>query len=445
MKGLNSGKVLLILATSPAGLGHIRVTQALRAGLPDGAKPIFLGLDDPFIQSVHRAVSIHPQLTALMEWIQYGRPQAIFTRYYRQWLYTTGEELYRQLKSLSLRQPKKPEKLLIVATHFGLAHQLSRIKDKLERELQVQILLVVQVTDDSPQYIWYVEGADLLMVPSETTKKELLKYAQVSKLKKTEIAVLPYPVSPGLINKLPADDYQRKVAALDQESRSVIRVAVPVSGAAVGLTYIDELMKRLRFKSEQYQFEVISRSSVYTQLFLTKVSRRKGVRVTADREDEKVVRGYERVYQDKVIHLEVTKPSEQAFKALLRPNRRGGVIMLFSRPVGRQEYDNLAFLSRHRLMPTKEQNEYLYKCFNNRIGPGAMSLNLASYWRGLMLPDEPQLAAEMIEWYRMSGILKRMMASGIRPQELLSHSHELGETGVKRFWEEVADLILSPR
>jgi hypothetical protein len=54
-----------------------------------------------------------------------------------------------------------------VCTHFGLAHKLAAIKEKLQKEKQVRMVLVVFVSDDTFQHIWYIDGADLLVVGSQ--------------------------------------------------------------------------------------------------------------------------------------------------------------------------------------------------------------------------------------------------------------------------------------
>ena len=79
------------------------------------------------------------------------------------------------------------------------------------------------------------------------------------------------------------------------------------------------------------------------------------------KQDREVVDHYDVLLEKKIISLEVTKPSEQAFKGLLGTQSRGGVILLFSQPVGSQEYDNLDFLVRHSLVPSKETNLRLWR------------------------------------------------------------------------------------
>ena len=71
-----------------------------------------------------------------------------------------------------------PKKILVVSTHFGLAHKLAVVKEKLKKEKGVEIILVVLVSDDTFQHIWYVDGADLLVVPSTFIKKKYAAYGE---------------------------------------------------------------------------------------------------------------------------------------------------------------------------------------------------------------------------------------------------------------------------
>jgi hypothetical protein len=57
---LTDRKLLLVLAYSPAGLGHLRVTDALYHGLPETVNPVVLGSQDRSIQSMQRLTSVNP-------------------------------------------------------------------------------------------------------------------------------------------------------------------------------------------------------------------------------------------------------------------------------------------------------------------------------------------------------------------------------------------------
>jgi len=76
---LNQKSVMVIFTYAPAGLGHLRVTDALYHGLPDGVDPIILGSQDSFIRLAHRFTSIHPIARYIFEWAQHGALTEIFT------------------------------------------------------------------------------------------------------------------------------------------------------------------------------------------------------------------------------------------------------------------------------------------------------------------------------------------------------------------------------
>jgi hypothetical protein len=157
------------------------------------------------------------------------------------------------------------------------------------------------------------------------------------------------------------------------------------------------------------------------------------VSVRAFEIDREVVEAYEELYMNDVIGLEVTKPSEQAFKALFTPKQRGGSLLMFSDPVGRQEDDNVRFLRRHRLLPSLEVQEQLNELFatGKKLLVTKEMLLEARRWRGLMLPLEGVIAGVAIQLLRETGIFSAMndFAGFVK-----GHT-ELTSEGVRRMWE----------
>src|SRR5579871_5517363 len=168
--------LVIVFATAPAGLGHLRVTDALYHGLPKEANVVLLGAQDKSISSLYRFISIHPITRQMMEWVQHGYPEELFTLGYRYYLRSQTELLLQQLQTILDERMNVPRSMLIVATHFALAHQLAQIKEYLMKKTSTRIFLAVQVTDDSPQMIWYVQGADAIFVPSDVTRKKLASF-----------------------------------------------------------------------------------------------------------------------------------------------------------------------------------------------------------------------------------------------------------------------------
>src|SRR5262249_21940152 len=149
----------------------------------------------------------------------------------------------------------------------------------------------------------------------------------------------------------------------------------------------------------------------YTQPFLNEMESRPFVTLHTSTTDRDIVEKYEGVYQQTLVALEVTKPSEQAFKALVDPHRRGGSVLLFSHPVGRQEYDNLDFMRRHHLIPTPEEQQQLWDsaAANRAISADSPLLQEALHWRGLRLPDDAVSAARYIAWCLEQKLFAQML------------------------------------
>ncbi|OGY18167.1 MAG: hypothetical protein A2900_05280 [Candidatus Chisholmbacteria bacterium RIFCSPLOWO2_01_FULL_50_28] len=430
--------VMVVLTSSPAGLGHVRVTEALRGGLEEGVRVEVLGLEDQSAQGLHRAASRNVILRAVMEFVQ-NNPlvEESFSELYRERLRRKGKEAYHRLVELVKRRRPKPKVLLIVSTHFGLGYQIAAIKNRLAEEFKLCVVLAVVVTDDSPQKVWGVVGADFLFVPSLTTKESLERYMMRITRIVPEVFVVPYPVSADFCQPLTNKAFADRKLQVNPRFKEPMKIMIPISGAAVQLNYIEEMITTLE-KERIADITVVSRESDYTKRFLSWCGERKSVRVVAEIQDRDVVAGYEKEYANSVFGVEITKPSEQAFKALITPKQRGGVILLFSNPVGRQENDNLAFLVRHDLLPSPADREVLgrYLSTGERRLIDAAFLERAQHWRGLLLPSSGRDAGRAILKLRQCGVLSAMLDfSGY-----MDHP-ELRSDGVRRIWKKLATRV----
>ena len=132
--------------------------------------------------------------------------------------------------------------------------------------------------------------------------------------------------------------------------------------------------------------------------------------ITTGEDDRQVVNLYEELYRDKLIDMEITKPSEQAFKAILKPDQVGGCILMFTTPVGRQEYENLAFLKEAGLVPG---------C------------------RGLLLSNDPLKAAKLVSKCLEEGILEKMSECSMARVD----EQTVSGKGVELFWLKVRELV----
>lgn len=416
---------MLIFTYAPAGLGHLRVIDALVDSRPHNHPYIVLGSHDRFITSAHRFLSTN----FLAKWIftisQYGLLEDFVIAIYRWFLVSTSEKLFLQLRDTILEK-KETDDVFVIATHFGMAHQIGAIKDHLIKETERNIRLIVQVTDDTSQHIWCIKGSDLTFVPSMDTKKELEVYAK-SKNMSIKFEVAPYPLSPTLTGKIAGSNNRNKALTSHDE---VINVAVPISGAVVGLTYVTKLISEVQKKSSRFRFWVIVKKSIYTDMFLMAISKLPNVNLVTGRNDNEMIGLYELLYQDNLIHLEITKPSEQAFKAILPPNLVGGSVLLFSSPVGRQEYENIDFLVRHGLMPR-----------SNYGGSKELDSSTISTPRAIRLSKNPDIAANFIIWGLDSGYFAKMSSTSFKFSDQAVDSGEVGPDGAVKFWKIVQEYF----
>jgi hypothetical protein len=428
-------KVLVVLATAPTGLGHLRVTEALRQGLSEKTRVEVMGVTDRNLSWIHSVTSRDRRLLRVMEAIQdYRWLEKTFSVRYRRWLRTHTQKAEKQLLTLLSQAWPQPETVVVVATHFGLAHQLCELKEVVKRKVGAQLLVAVVVTDDSPQEMWAVVGADVIFVPSNTTREKILSLLLSIGGPMPEVVTAPYPVSLALAEELTQDQFDFRKKQMNGDG---LRLMVPVSGAAVQLDYYRELITGVT--ADGGKVTVVSRESAYTLPFLEWCRTQEGVEVVARVEDMRVVEAYETEHMVTVVGAEATKPSEQAFKALLTPRQRGGSILLLAPPVGRQERDNLAFLRRHRLIPSVDDQALLdsWCLTGNRVVLTDGILMRARHWRGVMLPVDGAQAAIAIKRLLAAGILSAMTDFA----GFIEGHQEINSDGVKRIWERVREMV----
>jgi hypothetical protein len=250
-----------------------------------------------------------------------------------------------------------------------------------------------------------------------------------------------YPISPRLSKPLQRTKVSERYKQIAAHIKSPIHVALPISGAAVGTQFFTSLIENLHQQAAQFIFHVVAKSAPYTKTFLTEMAGRRYVRLYVSDHDREIVEMYEDIYHKNVIAFEVTKPSEQAFKCLLTPKLYGGAILLFSTPVGRQEYDNLYFLRRHNLLPTESENEQLVQLATAGKPLTHKLAEEAVYWRGVRIPDNADLATTTMMWALKESLFVRMMRWQPTPRNDNKHAHELTSNGVSLFWKTVAEFV----
>jgi len=435
---LQKSNLLVILTSSPAGLGHLRVTDALQEGLPQGVQNFVLSSSDPNITYLHRLSSINPILRQIQYLVQYHPLiEQLFTNLYRSQQRGHTKEISNQLISLLNIHHSTPKKVLIITTHFGLAHKIAQVKDRVEKKTKIKLLLYVIVTDDTFQKVWAVDGADYLVVPSKTIKKKYLKYFLRKRLKPPKLIINPYPISPKFIPKIEKTFLERK-KQFSIKSSAPTQLLIPISGAAVQLKFFQKIIPTLCHCSKPFQITVVLKVAPYTHRFQRLLPHLKHLTLATSNTDRGTVDLYqEAFFKSPPPALEITKPSEQAFKVLLEPNQVGGVILLFTNPIGKQEEDNLKFLSRHQLIPNPEEMKFLHQALTQKKADLPQELlEKAQTWRALRLPQHSRQSVLFIENARATGLFSQMLKYQRPPKK-----KSLSCYGVEKLWEKVAENL----
>lgn len=428
---LNLSNSLVIFTTAPTGLGHIRVMNALKDGLPDGVNSEEIGVTSVSASKIHALGSRINFLQEITEFYQTNDfAEKLVSSVYKSYQHAKSAKLVGQFKSLKEKYPKV-KKWIIVATHFAFAHRIEFAKSEMEEMYGVDIYLFVVMTDDSPQRVWAVEHADMIFAPSDSTATEIKKLLGPDS--KAKVYTTSFPVSPRLTQELKKEEFEKLRFQTEPDSSRHLHIEIPVSGAAVQLPYLQTIIHALR--NEKYVFTVVGQETKYSKSFFQNIKKYAHVQALTGTSAKQTVKFYESLfYQPIRPAVEITKPSEQAFKAILKPTQRGGVILLLTAPIGRQEKDNLKFLKRHGLMPDEEVGEVLKsKLLNKRFTEKEMVRikHLASHWRAIELPRNPTSAAKFIIELRKSGILSAMFS--YTPDA----RNELTSNGVNQIWKRI--------
>jgi hypothetical protein len=408
--------------------------DALKDGLPIGIKVEEMGIENIRANKIHSLGSRISILAKISEFYQTNHlAEKLVTFFYTNYLRNKTHEAIQKFSEIHSNHPNK-KVFCVVSTHYALAHAIASVKNFLERQLNIKIFLSTIVTDDSPQRIWAVTGSDLIFVPSKKTQSILSKYLPNSNIIKT----VSFPISPKLNQKLDSGEFQRVSNQLNPEKDADLHIDIPISGAAVQLHYLQKLIINLSLK--KFEFTVVGQESIYSIAFFEKLRKVQKVQLSIGLSARETVNLYESIfYQPNRPAVEITKPSEQTFKALINPSCRGGVILLLTNPVGRQEKDNLDFLTRHQLLPdNNKQNELEEYLLQNKVTDESEKSNwqyLASHWRGIRLPENPNKASIFIERLKETGILYSMLSYTAEAKK------ELTPDGVKQIWNTINNLI----
>ncbi len=425
----------IVITTAPTGLGHIRVTNALVSGLPAGEKAHILGVQDESISFTYHLISTNYYLRKILEFTQTNPTAEKIVTPLLAYIQTRKvNETIQQLQHIITSE--NADKLIIVSTHAFIAHKISRIIR--HNQVNIPVYHAVVVTDDSPQRFWMVD-ADSIFVPSFQTKTKLETLFKEEHRKAPPITVAPYPINPKYCQLLEKPVLFNKTEQLTPDNPQKARICIPVSGAAVQLDFYKDLINELtcpdtRAECREFKFSIVTREGNYTRPFIEYFRENPEVIFHIGANDMQTVQLYDRLYEQvNPPSLEITKPSEQCFKVLTRPDTIAGPILLLTEPVGRQEYDNINYLERFKFLPDGETHHQLYSRLCTKNYP--MNINpfpQSNTWRALRLPTDPQAAALFIMNGYNSGIFLSMQNyRGYQTTE------ELAPNGVEQIWQKV--------
>ncbi len=426
----------IIITTAPTGLGHIRVTNALLAGLPEGTTAHVMGIQDESISFTYHLISTNYYLRKILEFTQTNSTaERIVTPLLTYMHVQKIEETIDQIQKIITTD--NPDKLVIVSTHAFIAQKIARIIR--HKRITLPIYHAVIVTDDSPQRFWMVE-AETIFVPSIQTKEKLTALFNMDHRSVPQIVVEPYPINPKYFQKLDPAILYNKIEQVTPQNPQKARISIPVSGAAVQLDYyktlIDELTcEKIRTEYREFKFSVTTREGNYTKPFIEYFRDNPEVVFHIGANDFQTVQLYDKLFEQlNPPSLEITKPSEQCFKVLTTPDTIGGPILLLTEPVGRQEYDNLNYLKRFGFLPNDERQQQLneYLCTTQcPLTPGPFE-NEAHTWRALQLPVNPIKAAQFLTNAFKAGIFLAM-----QNYKTYTETEELSPHGVERIWKNI--------
>ncbi len=422
----DTSRPFVILTTAVAGLGHLRVTRALRDALPAKVSSIEIPAKDTWLTMFHNVMSNNSLLRKIFEYTQ-DTPQLedAFTWITRQGLHLTSSRVRRLIVDTVRESKKNPTSVVIACSHFMLAESVGVEKQAIEAELGIPVRLVVQITDDTTQHIWYVTGADLLVAPSVHVASSLHAYGVAHHMADTPISVLPYPINPLFSKPLNPGPHERLA---EYEGKAPLKLVIPVSGAAAGLSYLTDLAIHISNSHDAIHTTIVGQATPRLKSTRRQLLRAKNIKCICAKSEDDVITAYENYYKENVVGAEVTKPSEQAFKVLARHDQVGGSILFLTHPVGRQEYENLEFLFRNRFIPTPSERRELFALARYHQTPSTAIRRQARYWRGLQLPPIPKEAASFIHWCLETKLLADM---GLVTRKAPS----LQPDGAKEFWD----------
>ncbi|MDQ3239351.1 MAG: hypothetical protein M3P33_02395, partial [bacterium] len=260
--------IKIIISTSPTGLGHIRVMNALLEGLPKEIKPSIIGIQDNLTSFIYRIISTNATLRKCFEFIQ-NNPLAenLTSQIIRSFQIINLSNTIAEIKNI-LDSDDEISDIIYVSTHPMIGNKIQKIIDKQYFDIPSTHALIV--TDDSPQRFW-VLNSDYIITPSEKTKNKLQKLCTDCNFN-PKIIVKPYPINPKYLKKLPPHVLYNKLEQIEPDNPQKLRICIPISGAAVQLDFYQVLIEQLLItiphnNLNEFTFSIITKEGNFTRPF----------------------------------------------------------------------------------------------------------------------------------------------------------------------------------
>src|SRR5579859_5055265 len=117
--------------------------DAIKDGKPYGIDSVDIGIVNIKANRIHDLGSRIPAFVKLTEFYQ-TNPFAewLVTKFYTLYLRRHTQGVIKEFETIKTKYPLKKE-LVVISTHFALAHSISAVKEELQRKLQIKIYLCV--------------------------------------------------------------------------------------------------------------------------------------------------------------------------------------------------------------------------------------------------------------------------------------------------------------
>ncbi len=435
-----------------AGLGHLRVMTAVAHAYPEktlnGHRKI---LYESIASKVHQSGSTNPVAKWLVEYLQQHESLQQFAAWPIHSAVSRHDTVPVMEAASAFVEQSQHKNIYHVAFHPHPAYVLSQ-KDHLpylNERFQKDNKVITVLTDHlhlRPQFTVYLLNTDMLIVPDQGSKDlaeeqlqiwaKRMKRRQNYEAKIPEVTVIPYPLDLHLLEPLPEKLFGYRVDQLNPDKDLQMKVLIPAGGSFPQKELIERISSSLIHDYQAAQVRLIAKHSEAMADYLRSFELMGGEVKTAEADGE-VIRLYNEGFRTFVPSLVITKPSEIHANTYINPQLSGGAIYLFTEPVGDQEVQNLDYLMQQGLIPTDKQSRELTRALRaHDIDVIRHYVDMATSWRGLRLPQDPEAAAAFIVTAKSMGIFEAMMHYETPPYL----SPELATDGAAQMWQTVADF-----